>query len=345
MNQMATTGLLMLLDDLVNMTSKTAATTLNTTGIALKKTSGIIGDDLALNAQQVTGIAPAREIPVVKAVMNGSLMNKAKILPALLLASAFAPAVIPVALMLGGLYLCFEGAEKILHKLAHGKHEGEDTPHAYEVTPQTVQISPVELEREKISGAIRTDLVLSAEIMTIALGTVATQPMLQQTMTLAALGIVMTYGVYWPVMGIVKADDAGMHLAAREGDETKDRFLRGLGRFILRAMPPFMATLSILGTTAMFTVGGEIIVHGIPFLEHMSAAFKAMLAPYGGFTQAIGGMAFGGFAGVLIGLLTVGVIKALDKAGVLKPAGKALAALFSPIKKGLAKLASPFKRK
>lgn len=337
------TGLLMLLDDLVNMTSKTAATTLNSTGLALKKTSGIIGDDLALNAQQVTGIDPAREIPVVKAVMNGSLMNKVKILPALLLASALAPALIPVALMLGGLYLCFEGAEKIIHKLAHKKHEEQAGEHAYEVTPQTAAKSPLEIEKEKISGAIRTDLVLSAEIMTIALGTVATASLGNQALVLATLGIVMTYGVYLPVMGIVKADDAGMHLAAREGTDTSDKMLRALGRGILKTMPPFMLTLSVLGTTAMFTVGGEIIAHGIPFLHHAGEAVKAMAAPYGGFAAGLTGMVYGGVVGVLIGLLAVGVLHLLEKTGALAVLGR----LFAPVSRAYKSLRekTSFKKK
>ena len=254
-------SLLALIDDISTVLDDVAVLT----KVATKKTAGVLGDDLALNAQQVTGLRADRELPVVWAVAKGSVVNKAILVPAALAISAVAPWAVTPLLMIGGGFLCFEGVEKLAHKYLHNSTEEQE--HHSEliraVADPTVDL--VALEKEKIKGAVRTDFVLSAEIVTIALGTVATAPFITRVSVLIAIAAVMTIGVYGLVAGIVKLDDLGLHLT-REGSPGLQR---RLGAAILKTAPYLMKTLSIAGTTAMFLVGGGIVTHGVPFLHHL----------------------------------------------------------------------------
>jgi hypothetical protein len=254
---MAGASLLALIDDIASILDDVAAMT----KVAAKKTAGVLGDDLALNAQQVSGVNADRELPVVWAVAVGSLKNKAILVPAALAISAFLPWLVTPLLMVGGLYLCFEGVEKLAHKFLHGDAE-EHAPMA----ATEPDANPLTLEAEKIRGAIRTDFVLSAEIIVIALGTVAAKPFMTQVAVLAGIGVLMTVGVYGFVAGIVKLDDAGLHLAGKQNAAA-----RALGRLLLALAPRLMQTLSVLGTAAMFLVGGSILVHGLPAVHHAIA--------------------------------------------------------------------------
>ena len=257
---MAAGSLLALLDDIASILDDVSLMT----QVAAKKTSGVLGDDLALNAQQVTGVSPDRELPVVWAVAKGSFKNKGILVPAALLISAFANWAILPLLMLGGAFLCFEGFEKLAHK--YMRHDGE-----HHHAPGAVMLEP-NLEQEKIKGAVRTDFILSAEIIVITLGTVATAPFSQQVLVLILVAILMTVGVYGLVAGIVKLDDAGLHLSKRAGESVVQHIQRWLGHKILIAAPVMMKTLSVVGTAAMFMVGGSILSHGISFMHHLHEA-------------------------------------------------------------------------
>ena len=256
---MAGASLLALIDDIATILDDVALMT----KVAAKKTAGVLGDDLALNAQQVSGVRAERELPVVLAVAVGSLRNKLILVPAALLLSVFAPwAVLPL-LMLGGLYLCLEGVEKLAHKWLHNAAEDE-AHHAEQLaalTDESMDLAVV--EADKIKGAIRTDFVLSAEIIVIALGTVAEQPFATQAAVLAGIGLIMTVGVYGFVAAIVKMDDLGLYLLKRPGSAGQT-----IGRALLLAAPRLMKTLTVVGTAAMFLVGGSILVHGLPPLHH-----------------------------------------------------------------------------
>ncbi|MGF1692085.1 DUF808 domain-containing protein [Photobacterium kagoshimensis] len=268
---MAGLSLLTLLDDIASVLDDVAVMT----KIAARKTAGVLGDDLALNAQQVSGVRAEREIPVVLAVAKGSFRNKLILVPAALLISAIAPWLITPMLVVGGLYLCFEGAEKIVEKLFHSPHE----PHQDETRlKERVEGAGVakrdtegftgdaeediaEFERKKIAGAIRTDFILSAEIIVIALGTVQEQVFITQLAVVSLIAVVMTIGVYGLVAGIVKLDDAGFYLVANsEAGSFKNKFGQGL----VQAAPYLMKALGVIGTIAMFLVGGGIIMHSIP---------------------------------------------------------------------------------
>ena len=270
-------SLLLLLDDIATVLDDVAVMTKT----AVKKTAGVLGDDLALNAKQVTGVRPARELPVVWAVARGSALNKLILVPAALATSWLAPWAITPLLMAGGAYLCFEGVEKILHSLLHRADEPHHATHVatraaaseaeFEAARRAAlteavvdpSIDPVAVESQKISGAIRTDFILSAEIIVITLGVVAGKPFLTQLAVLVAISAAMTVGVYGLVAGIVKLDDLGALLAARPSAAAQ-----ALGRGILAASPWLMRALSIAGTAAMFLVGGGIIAHGIPAIHH-----------------------------------------------------------------------------
>ena len=251
---MAGASLLALLDDITSVLDDVATLT----KVATKKTAGVLGDDLALNAQQVSGVHAERELPVVWAVAKGSLVNKAILVPAALAISAIAPWAVTPLLMVGGLFLCYEGFEKIGHRF--GGHEEEDaaahTALAGAVADPSVDL--VAFEKDKIKGAIRTDFILSAEIVTIALGTVADAAFGTRVLVLVGIALAMTVGVYGLVAGIVKLDDAGAHLCRTGG-----RLLSALGRGIVKAAPYLMKSLSVVGTVAMFLVGGGILTHGI----------------------------------------------------------------------------------
>jgi predicted DNA repair protein MutK len=256
-------GLIALLDDIASVLDDVAALT----KVATAKTAGVLGDDLALNAQQVAGMRAERELPVVWAVAKGSAVNKSILVPAALAISAFAPWAIVPLLMIGGAYLCYEGAEKIAHRFLGGAagRDAEKAALAQALLQPATDL--VAFEKQKIKGAVRTDFILSAEIIVIALGTVAGAALGVQVAVLAGIAVLMTVGVYGLVAGIVKLDDAGLYLSRREGERASTRFLRALGRGILRAAPYLMKTLSVAGTVAMFLVGGSILTHGIPALQ------------------------------------------------------------------------------
>ena len=291
------TSLLALLDDIATILDDVSVMT----KVAAKKTAGVLGDDLALNAQQVTGVRADRELPVVWAVAKGSLVNKAILVPLALLISAVAPWAITPLLMLGGLFLCFEGVEKLVH--AWGPKDQARAEHAElarAVTDESVDL--VAREKEKIKGAVRTDFILSAEIIVITLGTVATASLGSRVAVLVGIALVMTAGVYGLVAGIVKLDDLGLHLA-RQAQAWK----ASLGRGILRLAPWLMKGLSVVGTAAMFLVGGGILLHGLPALAH---AVEALSAPLGGWSavlNALAGAALGMVAGAVVVALLAGV--------------------------------------
>jgi predicted DNA repair protein MutK len=257
-------GLFALLDDITTLLDDVSVMT----KVATKKTAGVLGDDLALNAQQVSGIDADRELPVVWAVAKGSLLNKAILVPAALVISWLAPWAVTPLLMLGGAYLCYEGMEKLAHRLLHSKRE--DAEHHAELVQAVAdeRVDMVAFEQRKIKGAIRTDFILSAEIIVITLGTVAAADFMARVSVLVAIALLMTVGVYGLVGGIVKLDDFGLWLS-RAGSAVRRTF----GRAILRAAPWLMKFLSIAGTAAMFLVGGSILVHGIPALHHWIEPF------------------------------------------------------------------------
>ena len=259
-------SLLALIDDIASILDDVAVLS----KVAAQKTAGVLGDDLALNAQQVSGVNPDREIPVVWAVAKGSFINKAILVPSALGISVFAPWAITPLLMVGGAYLCFEGCEKLAHKFLHSKEE--DAKHHDELVKalSDPSVDLCALEKDKIKGAVRTDFILSAEIIVISLGTVANATLLTKLGVLVAIAIVMTVGVYGLVAGIVKIDDLGLHLK-----ETSSKLMQRIGNFLLMAAPKLMRLLTIVGTAAMFMVGGGILVHGVAALGHMSEAASA----------------------------------------------------------------------
>ncbi len=269
-------SLLLLLDDIATVLDDVALLT----KVAAKKTAGVLGDDLALNAQQVTGLTADRELPVVWAVCKGSLVNKAILVPGALLLNAVAPWSITPLLMAGGLFLCFEGFEKVAHKLLHSA-QAQANEHAELVKALSDEATDlVAFEKDKIKGAVRTDFILSTEIIVITLGTVAASSFLTQLSVLSGVAVLMTLGVYGLVAGIVKIDDLGLYLSQRSS-RVGSRFQQALGRGLLRAAPVLMKTLTVVGTAAMFLVGGGILAHGWHTLgqgiEHISATLPGML--------------------------------------------------------------------
>ncbi len=296
---MAGASLLALLDDIASLLDDVSAMT----KIAARKTSGVLGDDLALNAQQVAGVKAERELPVVWAVARGSFRNKLILVPAALAVSALAPWAIMPLLMLGGAFLCFEGFEKLAHPYLHVP--GEDETHHAELSRALADpaTDPVALERDKIKGAVRTDFILSAEIIVITLGIVASASFGSQVAVLAGIAILMTVGVYGLVAGIVKLDDAGLYLSQQDAP-----LLQTLGRGILAAAPVMMKALSVIGTAAMFLVGGGILVHGLPGASSLveAAAEAARTVPaVGGMLGAITPLVLSGLAGVVAGGLVL----------------------------------------
>ncbi len=293
---MAGTSLLALIDDISTILDDVATMT----KVAAKKTSGVLGDDLALNAQQVTGVKADRELPVVWAVAKGSFVNKLILVPAALLISAFAEWLITPLLMLGGAFLCYEGVEKLAHKFLHNKEEEEASHDSRIQALADPQVDMVAFEKDKIKGAVRTDFILSAEIIVISLGTVAGAAFGTRATVLAAIAIIMTVGVYGLVAGIVKLDDAGLHLS------TKDGMRGGLGRLLLAGAPWLMKTLSVVGTAAMFMVGGSILVHGVPALAH---AIEGVAHSVGGFPGALLSTLLEALAGIVAGLIVLGAVQ------------------------------------
>jgi uncharacterized protein len=310
---MAGTSLLALIDDIASLLDDVSVLT----KVAATKTAGVLGDDLALNAQQVAGVQAERELPVVWAVAKGSFKNKLILVPTALLISYFIPWAVTPLLMIGGAFLCYEGFEKLAHKFMHSKHE-EETEHSElieAVADPTIDMAA--FEKEKIEGAIRTDFVLSAEIIAITLGTVATEPFGVQVAVLSGIGVIMTVGVYGIVAGIVKLDDAGLFLSKRSGSNVLSKIQRSVGEAILLAAPYLMKGLSIAGTAAMFIVGGGILTHGVPVmsewihgLEHEAGTIPSIGWILGGVTPTL----VNGLVGVMAGALVLGGITTAGRA-------------------------------
>jgi uncharacterized protein len=289
-------SLLALLDDITTVLDDVAVLS----KVAAQKTSGVLGDDLALNAQQVTGVQADREIPVVRAVAMGSFVNKAILVPAALAISALAPWAVTPLLMIGGAFLCYEGFEKLAHRLMHRLDEDEE--HHRELTRALVDPAAdmVAFEKEKIKGAVRTDFVLSAEIIAITLGTVADRDFLTQALVLSGIAVAMTVGVYGLVAGIVRLDDLGLYLSRRAA-----RMAQACGRAIMVAAPWLMKTLSVVGTAAMFLVGGGILVHGVPPLHH---GIEHLTRDLPGMAGALSSALLEGLSGVAAGAVVLAAV-------------------------------------
>lgn len=304
---MAGTSLIALIDDIATVLDDVSVLT----KVAARKTAGVLGDDLALNAEQVAGVRAERELPVVWAVAKGSLLNKAILVPVALGISAVAPWAILPLLMVGGAFLCYEGFEKLAHRFLHSRTE--DAAEHAELTRALADpaVDLAALERAKVRGAIRTDFVLSAEIIVITLGIVAAAPFVNQVAVLAGIAVIMTVGVYGLVAGIVKLDDAGLALSRLTGQGTWARMGRGLGRGLLAAAPRLMRVLSVVGTIAMFLVGGGIITHGIPAahhpIEHLVQAAGAV-PTLGPLLAALTPLLVDAAVGVLIGALVLAAV-------------------------------------
>jgi predicted DNA repair protein MutK len=305
---MAGASLLTLLDDIASILDDVALLT----KAATKKTAGVLGDDLALNAEQVSGVKADRELPVVWAVAKGSALNKAILVPVALALSVFLPWAITPLLMLGGLFLCYEGFEKVWHRFAHREAE-----QAHKQELRSTLADPgkdlAAFEKERIKGAIRTDFILSAEIIVIALGTVATATLGVRVSVLVGIAVLMTVGVYGLVAGIVKLDDAGLYLTNRKGEGFTARLMRGLGRGILGFAPWLMKALAIAGTTAMFLVGGGILAHGIPAVHHAVERLVERTADLGGFVQAFIPWLGNALVGIVAGGLVVAALGLVER--------------------------------
>lgn len=305
-------SLLALIDDIATILDDVAVLS----KVAAQKTAGVLGDDLALNAQQVSGVTADRELPVVWAVCKGSLVNKLILVPAALLISIFIPWAVTPLLMVGGAYLCLEGFEKLAHKFLHS--QAQDAAHEEELMRALANpaVDLVALERDKVKGAIRTDFVLSAEIIAITLGTVQNQAWLTQLTVLGGIALLMTFGVYGFVAGIVKIDDAGLYLTRRPAAGTLGPLQHAVGRGLLRAAPWLMKALAVVGTAAMFLVGGGILVHGLSPVHHVvqaavaavgGSAWVSMVLPL--LADAVTGVVAGGL--VLLGLTLVQRVRAI----------------------------------
>lgn len=296
---MAGSSLLTLLDDIatllddISMMGKVAA----------KKTAGVLGDDLSLNAQQVSGVRANRELPVVWSVAKGSFLNKLILVPLALVISAFAPWAITPLLMVGGAFLCFEGVEKVVHSFQARKHK--ETPEEKKARLDAVRAQdPMVYEKDKVKGAIRTDFILSAEIVAITLGIVADAPLLNQVLILAGIAILVTVGVYGLVGMIVKLDDLGYWLA-----DKGSRIAQGLGKALLVLAPWLMKFLSVVGTLAMFLVGGGILVHGIPALHH---AIENWTAKAGGVVHLLAPTLFNVVLGFIVGAVVLAAVNGIN---------------------------------
>lgn len=303
---MAGTSLLALIDDIATVLDDVAVMT----KVAAKKTAGVLGDDLALNAEQVSGVRAERELPVVWAVAKGSAKNKLILVPAALAISAIIPWLITPLLMLGGAFLCYEGFEKLAHKFLHSTEE-DNQVHEEKIkalTDPTVDL--VAFEQEKIKGAIRTDFILSAEIIVIALGTVQASPFLTQVAVVAGIAAIMTIGVYSLVAAIVKLDDAGLYLSRSASETTIGKIQKKAGTGILLFAPYLMKSLSVIGTAAMFMVGGAILMHGIPGAEHIlhQAANTVSQWPAGSLLAALTPTFLNAIGGIIAGAVVLMVV-------------------------------------
>ncbi|WP_166422342.1 DUF808 domain-containing protein [Paraglaciecola sp. 20A4] len=306
---MAAANLLALIDDIATILDDVAILS----KVAAKKTAGVLGDDLALNAEQVSGVKAERELPVVWAVAKGSFLNKLILVPSALLISAFLPWLITVLLVIGGLYLCFEGFEKVAHKWLHNKDELEAEHQAKLSALADPKIDLVALEKNKIKGAIRTDFILSAEIVVIVLGTVQAEPLSTQIVVVSLLAIAITIGVYGLVAGIVKLDDAGLYMLRKSVSGSFNAIQRFIGRSLLIIAPLLMKSLAIIGTIAMFLVGGGIIVHSVPIIHHFVANALTSLAGLGSIVNSVLPIVADGVVGIIAGGLVLLVISLASK--------------------------------
>jgi len=297
---MAGASLLALLDDISVILDDVSLMT----KVAAKKTAGVLGDDLALNAEQVTGVKADRELPVVWAVAKGSLVNKVILVPAALLISAIYPPLVTFLLMCGGLYLSYEGAEKVIHKFWPHllPHDEEQSARLQANADENIDL--VAFEKQKIKGAVRTDFILSAEIIVIALGSAVGATLLEKSLVLAIIAVTLTVGVYGLVAGIVKMDDLGLYLLKKQGNAAQ-----AIGQFLLSAAPKLMKFLSIAGTIAMFLVGGGILVHGINFLHHEVED----LAHLTGVFESVTTMLLNSGVGLIAGVLVVVIVTMMGK--------------------------------
>jgi predicted DNA repair protein MutK len=286
-------SLIALLDDIATLLDDVSVLA----KVAAKKTAGVLGDDLALNAQQVSGVNAERELPVVWAVAKGSFVNKAILVPAALAISAIAPWAVTPLLMVGGAFLCYEGFEKVAHRLLHSRAEDEAQHQELTAALSDPSVDLRAVEKDKIKGAVRTDFILSAEIIAITLGTVAGSDFMTRLAVMSGIAVVMTIGVYGIVAVIVKIDDLGLFLSRKTGAA------RALGEGILKAAPWLMKTLSVAGTAAMFLVGGGILVHGFPPLRHAVEALAESSGPIGLALNVLAGMVAGA---IVLGLVTLG---------------------------------------
>ena len=297
---MAGASLLTLLDDISVILDDVSVMT----KVAAKKTAGVLGDDLALNAEQVTGVTANRELPVVWAVAKGSFINKLILVPAAILISAIYPPLITFLLMCGGLFLVYEGAEKVIHRFWPHALPDDEEQNARRQANADKNVDLVAFEKEKIKGAVRTDFILSAEIIVIALGATATATLLQRSLVLSIFAIGITVGIYGLVAGIVKIDDLGLHMMQKDGD-----FTQKVGKVLFAAAPKLMKFLSIAGTLAMFLVGGGILVHGINFLHHEVEDIAHLTGVFESFTTAL----LNGVIGFIIGAAIVALFTVINK--------------------------------
>lgn len=303
---MAGSSLLVLLDDIAAVLDDVALMT----KIAAKKSAGVLGDDLAVNAEQVTGVRADRELPVVWAVAKGSMRNKCILVPAALAISFIAPWLITPVLILGGLFLCYEGFEKVAHKFLHSK--SEDAAHHEQLVKRLRDpaIDLVAYEQQKIKGAIRTDFILSAEIIVLTLGIVAEMAFITQVLVVSVIALAMTIGVYGLVAGIVKLDDAGLFLLARKGQGSWPALLRGCGSALVSFAPWLMKFLAVVGTIAMFMVGGGILVHGFHILDEAIVALVSALSGVPSIGPLLAAVT-PTLGGVVIGLVAGGAVTAV----------------------------------
>ncbi|GAA0308549.1 DUF808 domain-containing protein [Psychrobacter aestuarii] len=297
---MAGASLLTLLDDISVILDDVSVMT----KVAAKKTAGVLGDDLALNAEQVTGVRAERELPVVWAVAKGSFINKLILVPAALLISTVYPPLVTFLLMCGGLFLSYEGAEKIVHKFWPHILPHDEEQEARRKANADDSVDMVAFEKQKIKGAIRTDFILSAEIIVIALSAAAGATLLEKSLVLSIIAVAITVGVYGLVAGIVKMDDAGLYLRQQSGS-----FKQKVGDLLLSTAPKLMKFLSIAGTLAMFLVGGGILVHGIDFLHHGVED----LAHLTGIFESVTTMLLNAVVGLIVGLVVLFIMTMIGK--------------------------------
>ena len=301
---MAGASLLTLLDDIATLLDDVSVMT----KVAAKKTAGVLGDDLALNAQQVTGINANRELPVVWAVAKGSLLNKAIIVPLSLALAAWQPWLVTMLLMIGGAYLCFEGFEKVAHKFLHKKEEDEQHHIELVNAVENETVDMVQYEKDKIKGAVRTDFILSAEIIVITLGVVQDRPFMQQLGVLVGISLLMTVGVYGLVGGIVKLDDVGLWLLQK-----KNNVAQAFGKLALWIMPRLMKGLAFVGTLAMFLVGGSIIAHNLPHSLGIHHMYDVVARSVPTWLQGISGTFMDLIVGLIVGAVVLILVTIVGK--------------------------------